>query len=359
MFDKLSVIGFELKYVFRQKFLIVMILISVFIIAYRMPRFSYELDYDIFLESYSEEKTDAEKRIIKYWNEKKNEIEKERKDLVEKAEEYKTELKDSMIFEKKYLNTIIKRYGNILNLEVQDYLGWEIFFAHQTDMQPHNPVSLSTIIIIVCAGLLLLTKDNENGTLFWAARTGKGGIFSSFMLKIIAIFIYGMLLQIFFTVIYLGWLSFGVGLDMRHWFNLIQNISQYAICDIKINFLEVIVIDMFMKTFMSIAIFLIVFMFSVIFKRYLFLFLTAIATCIFLYYTFYFINGMENYNFGWRMHPLSILKLDRILTYDAVNIFNQAIDIRVIISLMWIVLIITIIVCSYRLWRRYLYEVSI
>lgn len=352
----------EFKYLFRQKFLWLLVLIGSVIIVYRMPRFDYEMNYQVFEEfnrTYSyENMSEAEKLIVDYWNTKKVEIEAQREELVKQAIEKKTLLSEDKRFEKEYLTKIETAYDEIIELEVQDYLGWEIFFVHQASMSPHSPICFLEIVIIASAGLLLLTKDRENNTLFWASLTGRGTRFSVYALKLFTVLLYANFVQIIFNGIYIVGLWLVVELDMRHWLNLIQNIPQFGMCDITLNIFTTIILDMMLKSILAFIIMMSVFMFARVLKRYLFMFMSTLAVSGILYYWLFVMCEMKNYGMGYRLNPFSIFQLDRILTYDAVCVMNHAVDIRLITVGLCLGILLLLIFGCYQVWRKYLYVSS-
>lgn len=354
MRNEIRLIHLELRYVSRQKFLWVMLIIGVAITLFRMPRFDYALNYEVF-EPYYGNRTEAEQAIVDYWNVKKSQVLEERAALVQRAVDLKADLSEEQRYEREYFSNIEKYYSQELNLESQDYLGWEIFFSHQTDMSPHNPISMLCVMIIASAGLLLLTKDRENQTFFWASITGKGATLSSFMNKLMAVFLYGILIQMFFNLFYIIWLWLVTNLDMRHWFHLIQNIPQFAACDLHLTILQVIGIDIFLKNVLAVLLLLFVFLFANIIKRYIFMFMGMVSVSGLLYYGFYIVNEQKNYDFWWRVNPFHVFHLDKALTYNAVNLMNHAVDIRTITLVVVMVVIAMLIYCAYLVWRKYLY----
>ena len=119
------------------------------------------------------------------------------------------------------------------------------------------------------------------------------------------------------------------------------------------------IVDIILKCVLSILLFLFVFLFAQIMKRYLFLFMGVIALSGSLYYLFYVTNDMKNYDIWWRINPFSVFQLDKILTYDAANIMNHAVDVRVITCISAAIALAGLILCSYRIWREYLYANSL
>lgn len=354
MRNEIHLLRLEVIYLLRQKFLWIMLLLGAIITLFRMPRFDYELNYKVFAPDYGE-RTEAEQAIVDYWNVKKAEVLEKRSALAQKASKLKEDLSKEHRYEREYYSKIEKYYGQDLKLESQDYLGWEIFFQHQTDMSPHNPLGLLCVIIIGSAGLLLLTKDIENKTFFWASITGKGTVLSSFMNKLLAVFLYGIFIQVLFDLFYILWLWLVTGLDMRHWFHLIQNIPQFGTCDLHLTILQVIGIDIFLKDVVGVLLFLFVFLFANILKRYIFMYMSLVSFSGFLYYGFYTVNEQKNYDFLWRVNPFHVFHLDKALTYNAVEIMNHAVDIRTITLIAVMAMIAVLIYGAYLVWRKYLH----
>lgn len=353
----LVLIGMELKYLLRQKFLWILVLVGIALAAYQAPRFHYDLDYSFYSEykeSHSMEGMDeAEKFQIEYQKSRRDAILEERQSLYERAVAAERELERESGFEWEYLKTVEGLYGEELPLEVQDYSGWETFFLQRTAMQPHN-FSLLQVLIIVSAGLLLMTKDKENGTLFWASITGRGVQLLAYLLRIGAVFIYGFCIQAFFTVFYIFfcWLA---GMDMRHLLYLVQNVPQYGMCDLQLSILGMLIVDIVLKCMVSIMVFLFVLLAACVIKRYIFLFMGGLAVSGVLYYILYTMCTNMNYGLLWRMNPLSIFQLDRFLRYQVVNIWDHAVDARLLVLSAWCVLLFALIALSYRIWRRFLY----
>lgn len=354
MKNEIHLLHLELTYLFRQKFLWVMLLLGVIVTLFRMPRFDYALNYKVFASDYGE-RTEAEQAIVDYWNVKKDEVLEKRSALAQKASKLKEELSEEQRYEREYFSKIEKYYGQELKLEPQDYLGWEIFFLHQTEMSPHNPLGLLCVLIIASAGLLLLTKDREHRTFFWTSITGKGTVLSSFVNKLLAVFLYGIFIQVFFDLFYVLWLWLVNGLDMRHWLHLIQNIPQFGLCDLQLTILQVLAVDIFLKNMAAVLLFLLVFLFANIFKRYIFMYMSLVSFSTLLYYGIYMINEQKNYDFWWRINPLHVLHLDQALTYDAVNIINHAADVRIITLIAGILVAAVMIYSAYLVWRKYLH----
>lgn len=354
-----NIVFLEFKYLFRQKFLWLLVLIGSAIIIYRMPRFDYEMNYQVFQEfnrNYSyENMSEAEKLIVDYWNTKKVEIEDQREAIVKRAIEKQTLLSQEKRFEKEYLTKIASVYDEKIELEVQDYLGWEIFFVHQASMAPHSPVCLLEIIIIASAGLLLLTKDKENNTLFWASITGRGNRFSIYVSKLFVVLFYSTFIQVIYNGIYIAGLGLACGLDMRHWFNLVQNIPQFGMCDISLSILTTIILDMILKSVLAIIIMMTIFLFANVLGKYLFMFMGSIAMSGILYYWLFTLCEMKNFGIRYRLNPFSIFQLNRVLTYDAVCIMNHAVDIRLMIGGIWFCILLLLIFGCYQVWRKYLY----
>lgn len=138
----LILIGMELKYLLRQKFLWIMLLAGIALTAYQAPRFHYEWDYDFYSEykeSHSVEGMDEAERLnIEYWKSKLDSTLEERQSLYERAVAAKGGLERESGFEWEYLKAVEELYEEELPLEVQDYLGWETALLQRTAMQPHN-----------------------------------------------------------------------------------------------------------------------------------------------------------------------------------------------------------------------------
>lgn len=348
----------EVKYLFKQKFLWLLLLIGFAIIVYRMPKFNYEMNYHIFEESKQEQSyesmSESERLIVDYWNEKKTYIETHRLEIYEQASKKKEILEERIGFEYEYLTKIENLFSKTIDLDVQDYLGWEIFFLHQTSMSPHSPVCLLEMVLIVSAGLLLFTKDKENNTLFWASITGRGATFASYVLKIIIVIFYAIFIQVLFNGIYIIGLGLVCGLDMRHWFNLIQNIPQYGMCDVQLNIFGTIVIDILLKCLLCLIILMGILVFSQILRKYLFMFMSILGVSGILYYWLYVMCQRNSYGMWWYINPFSIFQLDKILTYDAICIMNHAVDVRVIMGGTWLGILTVLSIVSYQVWRKYI-----
>lgn len=360
MKNKVILTGMEFRYLFRQKFLWLLMLLGIAFTIWRMPRFVCDyLDYDVFAEynrTHSfENMSEVEKLNVDYWNTKKSDVESRRRTIAEKASKEKGSLTEQERFEREYLTAIETSYGKPLPLEVQDYSGWENFFLFQTSMQPHSPLVFLEIMIITGAGLLLLTKDQENKTLFWASITGKGAEFSSYLIKIMTVFLYGMFVQFIFHVLHVLLLGMVNKMDMRHWFHMIQNIPQFGMCSLQLTILETIVIDAVLKCILSLILFQFVFLFVRILKKYFFLFLGTAGVSGILYGVLYRTCEAKNFDLRWRSNPFSIFQLDRVLMYDAVNIMNHAVDLRVVTGVVWIFCLLLSVAGSYQVWRKYLH----
>lgn len=359
MKNKLIVVSMEFRYLIRQKFLWILLLLGIVFTIWRMPRFVCDyLEYDVF-EQYNvthsfENMSEVEKLNVDYWNTKKSDVENQRKSLSERAAIEKERLNGQERFEREYLTKIEASYGKPVSLEVQDYSGWEIFFLYHAGMSPHNLLSLLEIIMTASAGLLLLTKDKENNTLFWASDTGKGAEFSSYLFKIMTAFCYGLFIQFIFHGLHILWLWLVNRMDMRHWFHMIQNIPQFGMCSLNLTIIETILTDAVIKSMLSLVLFLFVFLFAMILRKYLFMFLGVAGVSGVLYYVLYSLCKGKNYGIWFRLNLFSVFQLDKVLTYDAVNIFNHAIDLRVVTGVFYGGLLLLQIAGSYQVWRKYL-----
>lgn len=359
MKKSVCLIYLEIKYLFRQKFLWLLVLLGIAVSIYCLPKLNYEMNYQVF-EKFNKEHSyegmsDSEKLIVEYWDTKRTYILQQRKEIYEQAQEKKKTLVKEKRYEEEYLTEIQKKYEEEIVLEVQDYLGWEIFFLHRTAMQPHNPVSFLVILIIASAGLVLLTKDRENNTRSWAVMTGEGTTFKSYLWKIVAAFLYGVFVQLIFNAIFILSLGKIFHLDMRHWFHAIQNIPQYGLCNIRSSIIETILLDMLLKNIVSLSLMLVIVLTACILNKYLFMFLETLAVSGALYYWLFDLCERKDYRFMWYFNPFSIFQLDRLFTYHAVNIANHAVDIRLILGVGWISIIIVLFITSYKVWRKYLY----
>lgn len=353
----LILIGMELKYLLRQKFLWILLLVGIVLTAYQAPRFHYHLEYSFYSEyneSHSTEgMNDIEKANIAYWQDRLDKTLEERRNLYERAVAAENEVEKESGFEWEYLKAVEKLYEEELPLEIQDYLGWEIALLQRTGMAPHN-FSLLQIMIIVSAGLLLMTKDKENGTLFWASITGRGVQLPAYLLRIGAVLIYGFCIQMFFIALYIFFCCLS-GLDMRHLLSLVQHVSQYGMCDLRLSILGLYVVDIVLKCVVSVMIFLFVLLAACVVKRYIFLFLGGLAVSGVLYYIVYTMCNNMNYSLLWRMNPFSIFQLDRFLKFQAVNIWDHAVDVRLLVLSVWSVLLLALVGSAYWIWRKFLY----
>lgn len=353
-----SLLFYELRYLLRQKFLICMCILGLLFLAYAVPKFQSFTDFDLLQMKEEDDLNEAEKLILDMWNGKKADVEEERKNLAEEAVRKKESLSATQQYEIEYLSNVQKKYERDLFLEANDYSGWEMFFLHKSGMQPHNPLSLLHVIMIVSGGLLLLAKDRENNTLFWAANTGKGTSVSSFTVKIFATFIYGFFLQLLFSILYILWLWLWGEYDMRYWFYPIQNVPGYGLCDFQFPIFSCILIDIFLKCIVGLIITYFVFLFALFLKRYLFLFIGGSVVSGVLYYIMSVMIEWKNFDMWWRLNPFSVFLLNQTLSYDAVNLFNHAVDARWIVGIVWGIMLMVFLSGSYRIWRRYSNESS-
>lgn len=355
----LVLVGMELKYLFRQKFLWLLVLFEIMFLIYCLPKERAVSDYDA-IDQYNlthslEKMSEEEKIIINFLEYRKTETEKNRISMAQKASEKKERLTEEERYEKEYLETIEKYYGTPVQLEIQNYLGWETFFLGNTSMSPYNISAFINVFIIAASGVLLFVKDKENNTLFWASLTGKGMGWFSYLLKIFSIFLYAVLIHIIFFGVEILGLKYQ-NYDMRHWFHSIQNIPQYAMCDLQINMVETILINIVINFILSISIALFVLLFARILKKYVYLFVGVLIVEGGLFYNMLVMFQEKNYDIWWRLNLFSSFQLDKFLTYDAVNIGNHAVDVRGIVFLEHTILLVILVVCSYQIWRKYLYE---
>ena len=354
----LILIGMELKYLLRQKFLWILVLVGIALSVFQAPRSRIDLDYSIYADYNKNHSTEGmserDQFGIAYWQEKQERIKENRNRLYERALAEKQALTEQSGFRWEYVTAVEKAYSQEINLEIQEYTGWEWFFLVKSDMSPHN-TGLFLIILVAAAGLLLMTKDKENHTLFWSSFTGRGAGFSSYLLKIAAVLLYGLCVHIFFTGLYILLLACMGGLDMHHWINAIQNLDQYGLCDLHLNILGTCVLDMVLKCMASILVMFIVLLLTCVIRRYIFLFLAGLCVNGIFYYFLCGTVERRSYSISYRMNPFSILKLDKVLTYDAVNIFNHAVDVRLLFLVLWACILFGLLLLTYRVWRRFLY----
>lgn len=360
MKKSLSLIGMELRYLLRQIFLWILIIVGIAFAIWQLPSAHEKIwDYAVFDEynrTHSiEGMSDQEKAHVEYLSGLRERTKYKRKALYERAVEEKESLKRQEGYEWEYLTAIEKAYGEEITLEIQDYTGWDIFFLYHTDMQPVNPLDFLLVISTVSGGLLLLTKDRERNTRFWSALTGRGGVFPSFFCKLAAAFLYGLCFQLLFKGFTISLLALVNHFDMRHWLHLIQNTSQFGICDLQISILGLCILDSFLKCILSLMVLLFVFMAAPLVKRYIFLFLGGVTISGVLYYFLFLTCRDKYYSDTWRLNPFSIFKLDKFLAYDVVNIMDHAVDMRVLIACLWTVMLAFLSLFAYKIWRRYLY----
>lgn len=367
-------ISFDLKYLFRQKFLRILFLIGVAFALWQSPRYrQVDYDYDIFTKSY-EELDEFQQLEWDLWNYKKEQTLKERERILEKAQDRKVSMReekdsvqggkdsaqsgknhvqDGVSYEWKYFDKLEKIYSQLIRLETWDYTGWETFFLIRCDMTSHNLVGMLEVILIVSAGLLLLTRERENRTFFWYSWTGCGTKKSLFLLKMVTICGYGMLVHLAYDGVYILYLALVNHLDMRHVSVLIQNITGYGMCDVQISIFIVLCIDILLKCLTSMFVLLFTFLLSLLLKKYLFLFFAGLGIGAGLYYQAFQINQEKNYDLLWRLNPFSSFQLNEVLSFDVIKLGEHAVDIRVAAGIIWVVALIALMQMNYHIWRKY------
>lgn len=354
----LILIGMEWKYLLRQKFLWLLILIgAVFQFFFQVPQ-KVDLDYSIF-DTYNrthsmEGMDEREKFAISFCQESREQIRNKRETLYQRAVEEKRALQEQNGFEWEYLTAIEKAYKEEIPLNLQEYEGWRFFLYVKTEMDPHS-TEWYLILLVTSAGLLLMAKDRENNTLCWSSFTGRGVKASVFLLKTGAIFLYGMCVHLFFTIYYVLLLAWRGGMDMRHMLSAVQNVVDFALCDLHMSILGVCVLAIVLKCLASLLVLFLILLSSFAIRRYLFLFLEGLCVSGLLYYLLYLAVRDKRYGLPYRMSPFAMLKMDRLLTYDAVNLFGHAVDVRLVYGVLWTLLFIGLFLLAYRAWRRFLY----
>lgn len=375
-------ISFDLKYLFRQKFLWIMFLLGVAFALWQSPRYrQVDYDYDIFTKSY-EELDEFQQLEWDLWNYKKEQTLNERARMLENVQDRKASMRvendsvqgeknsvqdgkgsaqggenyvqDDASYEWKYFDKLEKIYSQPIRLETWDYTGWETFFLIRCDMTSYNLVGVLEVILIASAGLLLLTRERENRTLFWYSWTGCGAKKSLFLLKMVTICGYGMLVHLAYDGVYILYLALVNHLDMRHFSVLIQNITGYGMCDVQISIFIVLCIDMLLKCLTSTFVLLFTFLLSLLLKKYLYLFFAGLGIGAGLYYQAFQINQEKNYDLLWRLNPFSSFQLNEVLSFDVIKLGEHAVDIRVAAGIIWVVALIALMQMSYHIWRKYL-----
>ena len=356
MKNKILLLQMELKYLLRQKFLWVLIILELAFIVYCIPEKMNDPSYDA-IEQYNitqsfDDMSEWDKIIVEFCNNRKIEIENNRNLLSKNATEKIERLNDYERFEKEYLESIKKYYSKPVQLEAQHYLGWETFFLSNTSMSPYNVSSSIVVFIVAAAGILLLVKDRENNTLFWATQTGKGMRWTSYLLKVFSVFIYSIIVHI----VFLGTEILGLVIknyDMRHWFYSVINIPQYSMCDLNISILGIILIHVLLNSLLAISVSLLVFIFAMVLKKYIYLFVGVLIVQAGFFYSMLNMHKAKRFDIWWRLNPFSSFQLDRFITYDAINIANHAIDVRYVVGGIHIFVFAILIIISYKVWRKY------
>lgn len=355
-------IGYELKYLFRQRFLQFLVIMLCLFTLYGANVKVYPKDWDFtFYDRYEKEQsyeglTENQISDIEFSKMGIEDIKNERNSIYEMAIEQKKGLEPPKGYEWEYLSKAEKIYGEEISLNIRDYRGWGQYFASKVMMFQHSKMALFTLIILVSAGLFLLSKDWTNGTLFWSSYTGKGATWISYCMKILAILLYGFCVQLIQTVIQMFTLVFISGYDMRHWLDPIQNLSAFSTCCFSLNMIGLLILHMFLLNVAALFIIFFTVLFIRILKKDLLLFVSGIGVTGILYAHVYLCDKSRIFNFLWRINPLSVIQMDHVLQYDAWNLADHAILAQTGVACIWTVMLMVLCFGAYQMWRRYLNE---
>lgn len=358
-------ICYELKYLFRQRVLQFLVVAICLFTIYGAPTEMYPEDWDnSFYEKYEEDQsyegmTDREITAIESGKMKIEEIQNKRKSIYEMAVSQKQSLNESESFQWEYLTGAEEIYGKEIFLRIGDYKGWESYFASKAMMLGHSKMALFTLVILVSSGLFLLSKDGTNRTLFWSAYTGRGVTWSSYTIKLLAIFIYGFCVQLVQSMVQMLSLIFISKCDMSYWLESIQNLSVFGTCCFYLNIVGLILLHMFLLNVAALFGILFTVLFIRILKKELLLFVGGIGVTGILYIHVYACDKSRIFDFFWRMNPLSVMQMDQFLQYDVWNIGGHAVLAQLGTAGIWAALLTALYVGAYHTWRRYLNEARI
>lgn len=358
-------IGYELKYLFRQRVLQFLILAICLFTLYGAPTEMYPEDWDhTFYRKYEEQQsyegmTDNEITAIEFAEMEIEGIQNQRKYVYEMAVSQKQSLNQQEGFQREYLTKAEKIYGKKLSLKIGDYKGWESYFASKAMMLQHSKMALFTLVILVSSGLFLLSKDRTNRTLFWASYAGRGATRSSYTIKLLAIFIYGFCVQVVQSMVQILSLIFISKCDMSYWLEPVQNLSAFGNCCFALNMVSLFFLHMFLLNVAALFVILFTVLFIRVLKKELILFVSGIGVTGILYIHVYACDKSGIFDFLWRMNPLSVMQMNQVLQYDAWNVGEHAVLAQLGVAGIWTALLIVLYIGAYYTWRAYVNEAGV
>lgn len=358
-------IGYELKYLFRQRFLQFLVLMICLFTIYGTPTGVYPKDWDYGIyDRYEKQQsydnmTENQMTAIEFAKMRIEDILSQRNRIYETAVEQKKNLEHQEGYEWEYLTKAEEVYGKEISLKPRDYRGWESYFASKVMMLQHSKMALFTLMILVSAGLFLLSKDRTNRTLFWASYTGKGAAWSSYSMKLLAIFLYGFCVQLIQIVVQILTLVFISKYDMRQWLEPIQNISAFGNCCFSLNMIELLLLHIALLNIAALFVILFTMLLIRILKRDLLLIVCGMGVTGILYAHVYACDKSQIFDFFWRINPLSVVQMDQVLQYGAWNLAGHAVIVQAGVVCIWVMMLAALYVGAYQMWRRYLNETGV
>ena len=259
-------------------------------------------------------------------------------------------------FDLQKMSVLEKAYEEEPEFRLYDFSGWQIYFLTISSMQPNNFCSVIHILIIVSAGLLVFLKDREyhTGAYLFPARYGRNGML--YAAKLASIFVYGVALQIILNGLYIAYLNWYGHFDMSHWLSDICNIPSYALSEINMSILSLILLDILLKAFLSIGIILFVLLFVRVLKQYILLLIGAIGLSVGMYWRLYQLSSSDSTGTQWLANPMSILHFQNFLRSDIIEVAGAASQTRLIFATIWGTIFIFMLILFYKVWKWGTYE---
>lgn len=383
---------YEIKYLFRQKFLLVFTCAAVIFIFFMMRPGSYSINSSIY-DSFpgypkGEQKafllelaeahpvydiglTEAElSDEISIPNHEGTVTVREaltaahRLQTVENAKEQREQIRLEAEQEKEELSAeggtddeikkmalIEQAYGEDVEFELYDFSGWEMYFLFMSSMQPNNFFSLIHVVIIVSAGLLVFLKDRESHTqpyLSLARYAGSGALYAA---KLAAVFVYGTVLQLCLNGIYIAYLHFVSGYDMGHWLSDICNVPRYMLSEVNMSIVSLILLNVFLKVLLSMGIVLLMLLSVRVLKQYILILIGGVGAAGALYLWLFRICSSDKSGLAWLADPMSIFKIDYFLNSDIIELFGAVHQTRLLFAVIWGSVLILMVILFYKVWR--------
>ena len=388
---------YELKYLFRQLFLFILIIAAAGVILYfawQEPSFVNGKIFDPFAVKLTEEQRGFFEGLTENYSvfepgiseqELVSEIEVpgtgEKLQLrealyiglklseMDKIKQQRRAVYEQVKEEKEYIDSgaekdlnaqktalLEKAYQQEPEYELYDFSGWEMYFILTAAMQPNNYYACMALFIMISAGLCLFFKDRDSHTRSYIlpARYGQSG--ELYGAKLAAMFIYGIFVQVILSGVLITCLAFQGKEDMRHWLSSICNIGMYALCEADMSILSLYILLIVLLTLFSMAIVVFMLLFIRLVKQYILMLLGAAGLTGAVYFWLYRICGTDSDGAGWLLNPLSFLDIERFLKTDIMEVFGYAVPSRVVFTTLWGTVLSIMFTLFYHVWRQGLYE---